>query len=548
MAVNDELDPELAALLDDSSTSQDEYPEYLAALDAVLGISQEDESGGENAAAVNLNAEHFSQITKRFADKMITAFDQPLAYYKESISNTGESGTRLHSVMQKYIAATDAKDKSVFRQQIIPLFWEIFRSAARQTGGTISDPKKFLLRYGILHPQLLNAEQRTLFSKIIIENEYDLPVYYLDEWFKAVGEGAIRNSTSNEVKVAKSASNEHQKQLLEKAQGKIEGIKNLLKNKTMERIQKERTLKEALEVILQRLPSGRAPDASECYSEQQRGYFTISQETLVYLLRVDREMSSLYKDLSQVEDEMVGLQAKVAAGKEAGGTDMKAVDAEFETVRQMCKMSVGRQGNHFPILTKEYFHNGANELGIRENVITQLAWIESIDHEAFCRMYRNRLNRIVPYVALLPNYGDMGVCWEPFDRYNRATSRARIAIPMYPKNLQTAVLSAVADLRWQVAKEKAAYYWMEEGLTGYYYQWFVEKKLKGDVKEAFIDDYITWITKESEGTQKLDKELRGIFWRYLPFAQPIKEKLKTRSYAYQELYQRDMNRAMSDGY
>ncbi|MDR2865618.1 MAG: hypothetical protein LBV68_08420, partial [Spirochaetaceae bacterium] len=126
--------------------------------------------------------------------------------------------------------------------------------------------------------------------------------------------------------------------------------------------------------------------------------------------------------------------------------------------------------------------------------------------------------------------------------------RGRIAVPMYPKNLQEALLAAIADLRWQVAKEKSSYYWMEEGLTGFYYQWFTAKKLKGDLKEAFIQDYIAWITKESEGTMKLDKELRGVFWRYVPFAQPVKEKLKTRNFIYQELYQRDLNRAMSDGY
>ncbi|HOX13788.1 MAG TPA: hypothetical protein PLB56_12830, partial [Spirochaetales bacterium] len=94
----------------------------------------------------------------------------------------------------------------------------------------------------------------------------------------------------------------------------------------------------------------------------------------------------------------------------------------------------------------------------------------------------------------------------------------------------------------------ASYYWMEEGLTGNYYQWFTSKKMKGDVKEFFIQDYILWITKESEGTQKLDKEVRGVFWRYMPFAQEIKDKLKTRSYVYQELYQKDINRSMSDGY
>ena len=55
----------------------------------------------------------------------------------------------------------------------------------------------------------------------------------------------------------------------------------------------------------------------------------------------------------------------------------------------------------------------------------------------------------------------------------------------------------MGDLRWQVAKEKAQHYWMEEGLTGHYYQWFSEKHLKGDVKERFINDYTLWITKES---------------------------------------------------
>ena len=56
------------------------------------------------------------------------------------------------------------------------------------------------------------------------------------------------------------------------------------------------------------------------------------------------------------------------------------------------------------------------------------------------------------------------------------------------------------------------------------------------------------MTKESDGVQKLDKEIRGIFWRHIPFAQDVKEKLKTRSLVYQELYQRDINRSMSDGY
>jgi hypothetical protein len=34
----------------------------------------------------------------------------------------------------------------------------------------------------------------------------------------------------------------------------------------------------------------------------------------------------------------------------------------------------------------------------------------------------------------------------------------------------------------------------------------------------------------------------------MPFTREVKEKLKTRSFVYQELYQRDVNRTMSDGY
>ena len=64
----------------------------------------------------------------------------------------------------------------------------------------------------------------------------------------------------------------------------------------------------------------------------------------------------------------------------------------------------------------------------------------------------------------------------------------------------------------------------------------------------FINDYVTWMTKEVDGVQKMDKQVRAIFWRYIPFNQQKKEELKKRSVVYQELYQRDINRSMSDGY
>ena len=281
----------------------------------------------------------------------------------------------------------------------------------------------------------------------------------------------------------------------------------------------------------------------------QRKMFAEINQTFHQLQRVDKELAGYLRELQEAKEIRYSLEAKAAElPEETVNVGLDEILSEMTTVRQMAKMTCGRQGNQFPILTKEFFHNMDKDTGFRENVLRELTWIESIDPNCFCRIHRNIPNRIVPYVLLVPTYGDSGFCWEPFDRFNRITSRGRIVIPMYPRNLKIACLTAVGDLRWQVAKEKASFDWMSDGLTGQYYQYFEGKKMKGDVKQYFIEDYILWMTKEANGTQKLEKEVRAIFWRYLPFPQDRKDELKKRSLVYAELVQRDINRSMSDGY
>ena len=539
-----EMDPEIAALLGTNTRPRagDSAPDFASLFNDEIS----EESSGETEE-LNLSSAGFPEITKRLEDVPHKAFQDP-NYYKTALSGEGAIAQRVHAILQKYLNAKDPKDRGVFRQQLIPAFWEFLAAIARKAPGKLPDPKKYLLRFGILHPTFLDPEHRTFFAQIVVDNILSQPVYYLDEWFKAVGTGVVRNSTTDEVRVAKNNNSIRLQQLLEKAQGKLDGAKVLLKAKEDEKLSLEQTLVERVSQLTEHYPVTGLPDISSCYGEAQKRVFAEIQELLKGLLKADHDQELFLRDFFQAEEDVRTLRTKVEEDGGIVAVDVKAVETEFETVRQMAKMTIGRQGNHFPILTSEYFHCLPTDVGYRENVISVLAWIESIDPEVFCRLYKNRLNRIIPYVVLLPAYGDYGMCWEPFDRFNRATSRARIAIPMYPKSLQIAVLAAVGDLRWQVAKEKASYYWMEEGITGNYYQWFQKMKLKGDLKEYFIQDYITWITKESEGTQKLDKEIRGVFWRHIPFSKPIKEKLKNRSYVYQELYQRDINRSMSDGY
>ncbi|WP_304222903.1 hypothetical protein [Gracilinema caldarium] len=542
---NGEMDPEIAALLGVSSAkngsaSASNTPDYS-------DLFGDESIDTPNQIEVDLTQNTFPEITKQYATIPVTTFSDP-DYYKKALSGEGDIAQRVHTILQKFLTTKDPKDRGVYRQQLTTAYWDFLLGIARKTPGKLSDYKKFLLRFGILHPNLLAPEDRDLFSKLIVDNELNQPIYYLDEWFKAIGTGIIKNSTTDEVRVAKNNEATRLKQLLEKAEGRRDAARNLLKAKSDERASYERALLDAVNILSQHTPIPGFPDLQSVYTEVQRRAFSDIQELLKNMAKADRELDSFLKEFSQAQADVQTLEDKVREAGADVAVDIKAIDTEFDSVRQMVKLTIGRQGNHFPILTREYFRCGPNEIATRENVIKQLAWIESIDPEAFCRSYKNKLNRIVPYVILVPSYGEFGICWEPFDRFNRATSRGRIAIPMYPKNLSLAILSAVGDLRWQVAKEKASYYWMEEGLTGNYYQWFTSKKLKGDVKEYFIQDYIIWMTKESDAIQKLEKEVRAIFWRYIPFSQPIKDKLKGRSYIYQELYQRDINRSLSDGY
>jgi hypothetical protein len=556
-----EMDPELAALLRATAPASDEKVLSPSDYAGLFGESSGDEfASGANAVGVDVpdDAEErqggeqeaiglggsFPDVEKALEDTPIPVFNDS-NYYKIALSNEGDITQRLHGILQKFLNTRDPKDRSVFRQQIITVFWDFLPGVAKKAPGNLPDPKKFLLRYGILHPALLSAEAKELFSLIVVANGYSEPIYYLDEWLRAVGNGTIRPSTTDEVNISRTSVSSKMKLLLDKAVGKREGARSLLRAKDEERINLERGLKERVAYITEHYPVDELPDIHSLFTEAQKKVFVEAQETLKMMLKADRELDLFLREYNQAVEDVQVLTNKVEAEGGVAGVDSQALDTEFGAIRQMAKMTIGRQGNQFPILTKEYFHCMPQDVAYRENVLAQLKWVESIDPQAFCRSYKNKLNRIVPYVVLLPTYGDTGICWEPFDRYNRATSRGRIAIPMYSKSLPLALLSAVGDLRWQNAKEKASFYWMEEGLTGNYYQWFVAKKFKGDLKEFFINDYILWMTKESEGTQKLDKEVRGIFWRYMPFPQEIKEKLKTRSFTYQELYQRDLNRAKS---
>lgn len=547
MKVNDDID----SLLNFIDTAAKEEPVTTVDINKKIMLSKSKEAIGEkprDPSEVDLTETEFPKVSKIFADKKHTLFDTT-NFYKNIFSEGGESAERLHNSLSKYLTSEDSGEKTIYRQQIIVDYWNFVADLSIDIGaGIASREKKYAMRFGMILPTLLMPNQKDAFAKVIDENKYCVPIYYLDEWFENIGDGTITPSATDEVQVRKRNDNERFKQLYDKAEGRKQSSESLMLAKSNERSRLEDDLKEHLEVAFtHEFVTGLQAGIKAPYTENQKRDISSINNKVRNILSADRELTSLINDYRRAIDDMKSLDKKIVKGDDAE-TNFSNVEQECNTVRQMAKMTCGRRGNHFPVLSREYLRSLPQEIGFRENVLKVLTTVESIDPQVFCRQYKSQLNRIPPFIILIPSYGEIGFCWEPYDRYNRVTSRGRIALPMYAKSITVSILRALADLRWQVAKEKASYYWMEEGLTGHYYQWYQNQKLKGDVKSYFINDYVIWISKESEGIQKLDKEVRDIFWRHMPFSQHIKDILRKRAPVYEELYTRDLRKQLSDGY
>jgi hypothetical protein len=410
----------------------------------------------------------------------------------------------------------------------------------------LTDEKLALYRYALLNHTFIDEDQKRVLVEINAEKGRVPDFYYVDEWLLLVGNGRIKTSAVDETAKTKKQSPSALKEKIERKAGARTAELANLKQKIDILTDIEINLKQRVESLLAHEPVSDFDGLPAPYTLEQKRTLAQLQDVLRNLAKADKEIESSYEAVRSLDAEINSIRER--GGDMAEQIDTKTVIEEFATVRQMIKMTIGRQGNHFPFLVKSYMPRYARDVATKENLAKMIGEIEAIDPGIFLRKYKQEEHRIVPHFVIVPTYGDFGICWEPFEQSNRATGKGRIAVPMFSRELKTAVLYAIGDLRWQIAKEKAMHYWMEEGLTGNYYEYTQENKLKGDLKEYFIQDYILWIKFESQGMQKLHRDVRSIFWRQIPFPQELKDELKNRGYFYSELYKKDQNRAMSRGY
>ena len=525
---------------DDSSTQEAD----------LLDESSEDTSPTPGAAS---QSEQEGSPLQTF-EKVLIDSPQPLFqnkdYYRIILHDEGELARQMHVLLGNFLRSENADNRDIHRERLVPAYWDFMSSVALKIARKLPAPKILLLRFGILLPTMLSVQQRELISRIPYNSKTKESVYYCDEWLRAIALGQVNLSFTDEdmsKMTRRPQKGQRINHLLDKHQGRFDALLQLVRKNGNEMRQEEDLMKERTELLLRHQPVSEHDNIPAPYTENQKESLEELNAIVSSLIKLNNQLVTNMAELKQLQQQLDKLKESDSNAPSGWGS-FKTIEEELKTIRKMVKVCVGRKGNHFPMLVKQYFMASLQGIGSRENVINMMSMVENVDPGVFVRVFKQQANRIFPNVILVPCYGEIGVCWEPFERHSRVTSRGKIIIPIFSRDIKVAVAAALGDLRWQVAKEKAQHYWMDEGLTGQYYQYFSDKKRKGNIKEEFVKDYILWVTKEAEGTQRLDKEVRSIFWRKIPFPQSLRDQLKNRGFVYNELYKKDKTRALSDGY
>ena len=220
---------------------------------------------------------------------------------------------------------------------------------------------------------------------------------------------------------------------------------------------------------------------------------------------------------------------------------------------RVCSESIGTA---FPILIDELLTMDITKTLLYKQQIEEIInSIHDIDFKLFNRevilktKFRIELidKEVTPDIIILPTVGAKVMMWQDLETTNKRT-KARFAIPqIFTGDLMKSFTLALARFRWEICRTEKGPQWadpIEGGLTGYYFDYInfykknpnlsmeAKEKITEHVRsfrsnrERFASDYLTWIRYESKGIAKLNKVLRDIFYRTMPFSKPIREKLK----------------------
>lgn len=224
-----------------------------------------------------------------------------------------------------------------------------------------------------------------------------------------------------------------------------------------------------------------------------------------------------------------------------------------------------------PFLYKDLFMGHLDQSFMTTDIINKLfRQILSVDYSVFYReaMYQNKekniekemvMMEVFPDVILMPTYGSNGVMWQEITGKRRTTS-GRFLLPIFAEgDMEEVLIKVMARFRWELCRTVQGMAWNDikvKSLTSEYcdYIQFYRKnrdlseekkeKLKlqiqkgrGNTREIFVIDYVTWIKNESKGSIRMNKVAREILATYCPFSKDIRQKIGS-----QPLYEEAMAR------
>lgn len=232
------------------------------------------------------------------------------------------------------------------------------------------------------------------------------------------------------------------------------------------------------------------------------------------------------------------------------------VDNMIQTTQRLC---YGQISVYFPILHSDMIIKDFDDSLIRRETIEKtINSIMDVDFSAFYRevLYKNSelnitkelvMQEVLPNIILMPTYGSRAIMWEELSTRQK-NSTGRFLFPIFTsEDLESLAIPTIGAFRWELCKTMLGPAWndiTQMSLTSEYsdYVQFYKKnrnlsddskeklkiqikKCRNNLREVFVSDYFIWIKYESKGIMRLNRVVRNILYRQVPFSKDIRDEV-----------------------
>ena len=165
MADNDifsgDIDPEIASLLGLDSSESGDTPDY----GHLFNEEQEEEEAAPVETINDLSRESFI-LPEADSQPPNPLMSHP-NYYKSILNGEGELSHTLHENLSLFLKEKDPKEKLKYRTRLTGQYWELYGRIAGRINTLQQEPRRAMLRYGLLLPNIVSREQREMLGSII---------------------------------------------------------------------------------------------------------------------------------------------------------------------------------------------------------------------------------------------------------------------------------------------------------------------------------------------------------------------------------------------